>query len=200
MKLFYLLIILISYTTVSPISACDETIKIDTVTYPVDSFWCGQKIDTTLLPNYEDLARISDSFSYKESKIYIRKEAASMFAVMARAALKDSIYFSAKSGYRSPGYQARMIKNRLMEGKTFEEVIRFVAPPGYSTHSVGNAVDIATDTYPFAESKAYQWLKKNARTYGFIEVYPKGNETLKTWEPWHWEFFADSVKLVDQKN
>ena len=196
-KLLLLLILLSSSNIV--VQACDETIIIDSVTYQIDSIWCGKKIDTSLIAKFEDLSRIPDSLCYKESKIYIRTDARDAFVKMALEAQKDSVFFTAKSGFRSPSYQKQMIRRRLKENKKFADIIRFAAPPGYSTHSIGNALDIATNTHPFEKSKAYAWLIKHAYKYGFIETYPKGNLTLKTWEPWHWEFVGKKSALLIHK-
>ena len=187
------LVLLVVFT--SAVIACDETVTIDSVEYQIDDIWCGKLIDTTLIAKYEDLSRLPDSLSYKEYKIYIRHDAAKAFVLMAQAALKDSVFFTAKSGFRSPSYQKQMIRRRLKEGKSFAEIIRYAAPPGYSGHSTGYALDIATPTYPFKKSIAYKWLLEHAAEYGFIETYPKGNSTLKTWEPWHWEYVGDAISL-----
>ena len=188
----YLALLLLFFFSATLSYACDETVMIDSVEYQIDSVWCGKKIDTSLIAKYEDLSRITDTFCYKESKIYIRTKAQEAFVKMAHAAIEDSVFFTAKSGFRSPGYQKQMIRRRLNEGKSFGEIIRYAAPPGYSGHSTGYALDIATDSYPFSKSKAYTWLTENAQKFGFIETYPKGNKTLKTWEPWHWEYIGDS--------
>ncbi len=187
----YLFIFFLFFSLFSLSNACDETIMIDSVEYSIDDVWCGKLIDTMLIAKYEDLSRISDSLCFKDYRIYIRTDAKIAFTKMAQAALADSVFFTAKSGFRSPSYQKQMIKRRLEEGKTFAEVIRFVAPPGYSGHSTGYSLDIATDSYPFAKSKAYEWLSVHANSFGFFETYPKGNKTLKTWEPWHWEYLGD---------
>jgi D-alanyl-D-alanine carboxypeptidase len=65
-------------------------------------------------------------------------------------------------------------------------VLSYVAPPGYSQHHTGNAVDLAVDRGTFAKTKAYQWLQKNAKKFGFTETYPKENKQRLPWEPWHW--------------
>ncbi|KAA3634499.1 MAG: D-alanyl-D-alanine carboxypeptidase family protein [Calditrichaeota bacterium] len=186
--LFVVVIASVSY------AECDETITIDSVDYKISDVWCGKKIDTTQIPEYEDLSRIPDDFCSKDYKIYIRKAAAESFVEMAEAALADSIVILAKSGFRSSSYQKQMIRKRLKEGMTFEEIITFVAPPGYSDHSLGLALDLSTTTYPFGESKAYKWLLENAVKYNYYEQYPKGNDELKTWEPWHWKFDSTLTK------
>ena len=184
--LFIFLFILVSTSVVY--AECNETITIDSVKYKISKEWCGQKIDTLLIPKYEDLSLIPGKFCSKDYKIYIRAEAAKAFVEMAKAALKDSVIILAKSGFRSPSYQKQMIRKRLKEGQKFEAIIKYVAPPGYSDHSLGLALDLSTTTYPFFESKAYKWLKKHAAKYKFYEQYPKDNKTLKTWEPWHWKY------------
>ena len=180
-----LLLFLLIFTTHT--YACDETIKLGDSTYTIIDEWCGLQIDTTLIPVYDDLGRISYDYTFDSSKIYIRKDARDAYEKMAEAAKKDTIDLIAQSGFRSRGYQARVIKRRMTEGKTFAQIIKFVAPPGYSTHEIGNAVDLKAFTTTFAESKAYAWLKENAHNFGFSETYPKDNNRL-AWEPWHWEY------------
>lgn len=141
-----------------------------------------------MIPVYEDFGLISKKFCFEETKIYIRKKAQIAFEKMALAASKDSIKLIVKSGFRSVGYQKKLIKKRIEKGESFEYIITYVAPPGYSEHHTGLAVDLTTPDEKYSNSKAYLWLKKNASKFGFIESYPKGNNTLKTWEPWHWYY------------
>ena len=187
------LLFIVVFASVS-FAECDETITIDSVKYKISDVWCGKMIDTTQIPTYEELSRIPDKFCSKDYKIYVRKDAAKSFVKMAEAALKDSVVILAKSGFRSSSYQKQMIRKRLKEGMSFEEIITFVAPPGYSDHSLGLALDLSTTTYPFVESKAYKWLLKHAAKYKFYEQYPKGNDEIKTWEPWHWKFDSTLTK------
>ena len=119
---------------------------------------------------------------------------------MIKQAEKDSVFFQVKSGFRSYPYQAQIFARRMNEGESFERVARDVAPPGYSEHMLGTALDLVTDTTPFAFSKAYKWLKANAEKYGFIESYPKDSESGFSWEPWHWRYAgsdADTLKAVE---
>jgi D-alanyl-D-alanine carboxypeptidase len=171
---------------------CDGTITIDSVEYSINKRWCGKKIDTSLIPVYEDFGLISKQFCFEETKIYIRKEAQESFEKMAHAAMDDSIELKVKSGFRSTGYQKQLIRKRLREGESFQYIITYVAPPGYSEHHTGLAVDLTSKEKKFSKSKAYAWLKKNAYRFGFIESYPKGNKTLKTWEPWHWFYIGEA--------
>ena len=95
------------------------------------------------------------------------------------------------SGFRSFSYQADLIRNKLANGQNIEEILEASAPPGFSQHHTGEAIDIATPgsrplTEDFENSAAYQWLAENAGNYGFSMTYPRGNSHGFIYEPWHW--------------
>jgi D-alanyl-D-alanine carboxypeptidase len=191
LKLFTIIFAILLFSFSAIASDCEETVVIDSVEYSVSKWWCGQKIDSTQIPVYEDFGLISKQFCFEETKIYIRKEAQIAFEKMAHTALEDSIELIVKSGYRSVGYQKQLIRKRMEKGESFQYIITYVAPPGYSEHHTGLAVDLVSPEEKYSKSKAYSWLKENASKFGFKESYPKGNTTLKTWEPWHWFYMGD---------
>ncbi len=71
-----------------------------------------------------------------------------------------------------------------------------VAPPGYSEHSTGYALDFAVrpaNGCPDAEAcmaatPAARWLRANAPRFGFEQSFPGGNKQHVKWEPWHWRW------------
>lgn len=71
-----------------------------------------------------------------------------------------------------------------------------VAPPGYSEHSTGYALDLAVrpaNGCPDAEAcmaatPAARWLRANATRFGFEQSFPGGNKQNVKWEPWHWRW------------
>lgn len=73
-----------------------------------------------------------------------------------------------------------------------------VAPPGYSEHSTGYALDFAVrpaNGCPDAEAcmaatPAARWLRLNAPRFGFEQSFPGGNKQHVKWEPWHWRWVA----------
>ncbi|MGU3390242.1 M15 family metallopeptidase [Sphingomonas sp. M1A8_2b] len=75
-----------------------------------------------------------------------------------------------------------------------------VAPPGYSEHSTGYALDFAvrpTNGCPDAEAcmaatPAARWLRSNAPRFGFEQSFPGGNKQNVKWEPWHWRWVGTS--------
>ncbi len=169
---------------------CDETVTIDSVEYAVPERWCGKALDSTLVVDKTSLYRLPDSFCYEDYRIYLQKSTRDAFVEMGRAAAKDSIRLLVDSGYRSAEYQARIIRRRMEKGDSFERVARFVAPPGYSEHETGRAVDLVPSEIAFAETDTYCWLKENAHLWDFIESIPKDSTSGQHWEPWHWYYLG----------
>jgi LAS superfamily LD-carboxypeptidase LdcB len=75
------------------------------------------------------------------------------------------------------------------------------APPGYSEHSTGLAIDIAVKEYPDSyrlNANAYpsqltSFLEANAGNYGFELSYPQGSNSGAGYEPWHWRFIGNDT-------
>jgi LAS superfamily LD-carboxypeptidase LdcB len=108
-----------------------------------------------------------------------------------REARRDGVSIEIVSGFRSPGYQARLWQRKLAAGQKLADIAKVSAPPGRSEHHSGRAVDLASGPGPvleasFAKTPAYRWLRQNAARFGFVETYPKGNPYGVVAEPWHW--------------
>lgn len=102
----------------------------------------------------------------------LRVDAAAQFNKMKAAAKRAGVTLTPVSGFRSMAEQKRLYA-LYKAGKG-----NLAARPGYSNHQGGVAVDVATGgSY---SSKAYKWLAKNARQYGFV------NDVRG--EPWHWTY------------
>lgn len=170
------------------IFACDEKVIIDSVEYSVAQQWCGKMIDSTKLADKQKLVRIPDEYCFENYRIYLDINARDAFMKMAKAAEKDSINLMVKSGFRSRQYQAEIISRRLAEGYTFEQVIKYIAPPGYSEHETGRVADLVSLDTAFAFSEVYKWLVENAHKYGFVESLPNDTTSFMPWEPWHWAY------------
>lgn len=168
------------------ISFTGETVTIEGVKYPVPKAWTGQGLEAHPLQKSE-LTRLPQKYSEGESNIYLLQEAGDAFVAMAKAAEKEDIHLVVNSGYRSAWYQRQIFIRRLEEGKNFEEIVKGVAPPGYSEHMLGTVVDFSPGNWRFASTPAYAWLRENAATYGFSESYPENNR-LHPWESWHWRY------------
>lgn len=168
--------------------ACDDTVLVNGVAFTVSQQWCGKAIDSTEVAVPSSLVRLPDELCFEDYRIYVTGETRSAFMDMAAAATRDSISLIVDSGFRSAGFQARIIARRLAEGHQFEEIINHVAPPGYSQHHTARAVDLVPSEAEFAFSVAYAWLKENAAGFGFSETYPDEGSDQLWWESWHWYF------------
>ena len=120
-------------------------------------------------------------------------EAAENWLALKSSALSDGLTLITYSAYRSFEYQFNLIRERIRRGETVEQVTQRLAPPGFSEHHSGRAVDITCEMFPhptqsFDQSVEFRWLSENAGKFGFVMSYPKGNSVGIIYEPWHWCF------------
>ncbi|MEB0077968.1 D-alanyl-D-alanine carboxypeptidase family protein [Pseudomonas sp. CCI3.2] len=100
------------------------------------------------------------------------------------------------SAFRSVERQAAIIKRKLDSGLSIENILRVSAPPFFSEHHTGCAVDIGTPgcaalEREFEDTLAFEWLAENAESFGFQMSYPLNNPTGYAYEPWHWRVRSD---------
>ena len=119
--------------------------------------------------------------------------AAKAWLAMRAQARSDGVELLLVSGFRSLEFQVALIRSKLQRGMKIDEILRVNAPPGYSEHHSGRAVDIGSPNCPpledaFDRTEAFTWLGKNARRFGFSMSYPKDNRQGYAYEPWHWCF------------
>lgn len=137
------------------------------------------------------------------SQIKLRQPAAQEFQAMLRAARASGIILVPISGFRSIQEQQHVYFDiQAQRGQTVTKRAEVSAPPGYSEHHTGYAVDIgdaatpATNLNPnFDKTKAFQWLSANAARFHFEMSFPKGNPQGVSYEPWHWRFVGDRQSL-----
>ena len=132
---------------------------------------------------------------YAGRPLVLTKPAAEAWRRMYAAALKDGVELLAFSSFRSYLYQKGLLAAKVKKGVPIEEVLKVLAPPGYSEHHLGEALDISTRDCPqaeevFATTDAYRWLASHGANYGFHETYPRNNKLGIIYEPWHWRFLA----------
>jgi LAS superfamily LD-carboxypeptidase LdcB len=172
--------------------ACEETFVVKDETYVVPEHWCEQRVNPSERAAPERLVELPDPVSYAEYRIYLRDDAASALLQMVKAAQEDGRRLIVDSGFRSAAYQRRIIERRLALGWTVDQVLRNVAPPGYSQHETGRAVDFVPSQSDFADTAEYRWLAQNAPSFGFVETFPRHAPAGRLWEPWHWYYAGDS--------
>jgi D-alanyl-D-alanine carboxypeptidase len=90
----------------------------------------------------------------------------------ATGAADDGVQFYVDSGWRSPEYQERLLREAIAKYGSEAEATRWVATPNTSAHVKGDAVDIGP-------SGAAAWLSEHGAAYGLCQIYAN--------EPWHYE-------------
>lgn len=157
--------------------------------------------------------RLLGHFAYPEAKIVhlvavapgmlLMPDAAKSFIAMQQAAEKDGIPIVILSAYRSLEQQRQLFFDVKAErNQTASDRAKVSAPPGFSEHSTGYAVDLGDLSLPsanlsgsFVNTNAYRWLLKNAARYQYTLSFPEGNAQGVNFEPWHWRF-EGSVKAL----
>ena len=119
--------------------------------------------------------------------------AASAWRAMKMAAFADGLVISIVSAFRTIERQAEIVRAKMQKGLSLESILCVSAPPGYSEHHSGRAIDVTTDgvrplEQEFEHTKAYRWLSTNADRFGFVLSFPPNNRYGYAYEPWHWCF------------
>lgn len=118
-------------------------------------------------------------------------EAADAWSALRVAAEREGVTLIPISGFRSVDRQCEIIRAKLEAGQLIEDILRYVAAPGFSEHHTGRALDISSPEHieldeDFARTAAFAWLERHAGRFGFRLSYPRHNTTGIGYEPWHW--------------
>ncbi|MBO8243646.1 D-alanyl-D-alanine carboxypeptidase family protein [Prochlorococcus marinus XMU1411] len=124
-------------------------------------------------------------------------------------AKRDGIYLVFLSGYRSINLQNEIFYSlKSIRNQDAAERARVSAPPGYSEHSTGFAIDIGDATQretdfenEFENTDAFRWLIKNAAKFHFKLSFTKDNKYID-YEPWHWRYEGsiEALKVFETSN
>ncbi len=144
-----------------------------------------------------------------EPNIKVHIDMSESLLKMREDAMKDGIYLVFLSGYRSINLQNDIFYSlKSMRNQIAAERARVSAPPGYSEHSTGFAIDIG-DAYnretdfevEFEKTDAFRWLNKNAAKYHFKLSFNKNNKNVD-YEPWHWRYEGsiEALKVFEASN
>jgi len=128
---------------------------------------------------------------------------------MRKEARKEGIYLVFLSGYRSINLQKEIFYSlKSIRNQEAAERARVSAPPGYSEHSTGFAIDIGDATQretdfetEFENTDAFRWLIKNAAKFHFKLSFNKDNKYID-YEPWHWRYEGsiEALKVFESSN
>jgi len=128
---------------------------------------------------------------------------------MREEAKKDGIYLVFLSGFRSIKLQEDIFYSlKSIRNQEAAERARVSAPPGYSEHSTGYAIEIGDATQretdfetDFENTDAFRWLIKNAAKFHFKLSFNKENKYID-YEPWHWRYEGsiEALKVFESSN
>jgi D-alanyl-D-alanine carboxypeptidase len=135
--------------------------------------------------------------------IRLRSEAGEALLAMRRAAAAEGIDLAVLSGYRDAELQRELFFDVKSErNQSAAQRARVSAPPGFSEHSTGYAVDLGDAARPgthlspsFDGTPAFRWLAENAARHHFHLSFPEGNAQGVNYEPWHWRYEGSTEAL-----
>ena len=130
--------------------------------------------------------------------------AAEAWRSMRADAAASGITLVLNSAFRGIAVQRSVFVSALdgTSDAAIDERLEVAAPPGYSKHHTGYAIDITQAAVPiddFRESEAFAWLSAdgfaNARRHGFIPSYPAGAADQGP-QPEAWEYTWVGVDML----
>lgn len=137
------------------------------------------------------------------SDIKLKPAAQAKLIAMIAKAQADGVRLGVVSGFRSLADQDYLyFEVKAERGESAETRAEVSAPPGYSEHHTGYAVDLIDESQPsthveesFTTTPAFKWLQKNAAFYNFEMSFPKDPSSPVGYEPWHWRYVGNQESL-----
>ncbi len=137
------------------------------------------------------------------SEILLQPDAQASLKAMLTDAKAKGVRLGIISGFRTIEDQNYLYFDLKAErGESARARAEVSAPPGYSEHHTGYAVDFIDESQPdtfleesFENTPAYEWLVANAPFYNFELSFPKDNSAAVAYEPWHWRYVGNQESL-----
>lgn len=124
-------------------------------------------------------------------------EAGKALMKMIYAARDEQVWIIPISGFRTIEQQQKLFQEQIKRRNSVEAAAKLSAPPGYSEHHTGFAIDLADGNFPklditsqFENTQAYLWLTHHAKQFGFELSFPPNNLQGVNYEPWHWRYVS----------
>lgn len=152
---------------------------------------------------YKEASKSALTSISADGRLKLHNAAAQKFTQMQAAAIANGVLLTPISAFRSVSEQDylffRVKEQRVQRTAKRAEVS---APPGYSEHHTGYAIDIGDGKAPsanlnvkFENTAAFRWLQANAARYSFELSFPQDNPQGISYEPWHWRYVGDVQSL-----
>ena len=156
---------------------------------------------------YKEISQ--EDLVFIEPNILVHRDMSEALLKMRKHAKEEGVSLVFLSGYRSIKLQEEIFYSlKSSRNQIASERARVSAPPGYSEHSTGFAIDIGDANYrktnfevEFENTDAFRWLKKNAAKYHFKLSFNQNNKNVD-YEPWHWRYEGsiEALKVFEASN
>ena len=174
---------------------------------PVEGLQARVSLDGRLLGHFPYSEAAADDLVSLAPGLQLHRDAARSLQRMLDAAAADGVDLRVLSAHRSVDLQKQIFFDVKSErNQTALERARVSAPPGFSEHSTGYAVDLGDGRAPstnlaqsFESTDAFAWLQAHANRFHFTLSFPDGNRQGVAYEPWHWRFegTAEALKTFE---
>jgi D-alanyl-D-alanine carboxypeptidase len=133
--------------------------------------------------------------------VLLRAPAARAFASMRTHASRDGVLLTPVSGFRDVDRQHGLFFDVAADrGQSLQKRALVSAPPGFSEHHTGYALDISCPevgddlVVAFEKTGAFAWLSRNAAKHGFEMSFGRDDVSSLgvSYEPWHWRWVGDT--------
>jgi D-alanyl-D-alanine carboxypeptidase len=154
----------------------------------IDSVRIGQR---GLILHHEPDTLVTVPTPGMERDFMLTPEASSAWLAMQDAARSQGVPLALVSAFRSFERQREIIQAKRLQGQSMDTILVSVAPPGYSEHHTGRAIDIGSSEAEaleevFEQTPSFAWLMDHAKTFEFTLSFPRNNPQGYVFEPWHW--------------
>jgi zinc D-Ala-D-Ala carboxypeptidase len=163
----------------------------------------GAAVEDTVIGHFRYEEAPSSELQSIGGGFKLRVAAAGKFQEMVAAARSAGVNITVISAFRSVAEQQHLFFDvKAQRAQVTTKRAEVSAPPNYSEHHTGYAVDLGDASAPganlnqgFDRTRAYNWLQANAPRYSFELSFPEGNAQGVSYEPWHWRYVGDSNSL-----
>ncbi len=173
---------------------------------------------------HKNFTRVHKKYATK-SGLYMNKEAYNAFVKMSDQAKKDGIRLKIISATRTFAHQKRIWqakwsgKRKVKVNGYYKKlnkavpnpklralyILKYSSMPGTSRHHWGTDIDInSLSSNYFLRKKGraeYNWLKKNAKKFGFCQTYSRKNNKRPygyNEEKWHWSYVKTARQYTNK--
>jgi zinc D-Ala-D-Ala carboxypeptidase len=125
----------------------------------------------------------------------MNRDAGLAFMNMTYAAREEGVWIIPVSGFRNIQQQHKLFQDQIKRRGSAKEAAKISAPPGYSEHHTGFALDLTDGKFSkqdinvnFEKTDAFRWLTRRGKEFGFELSFPRNNRQGVIYEPWHWRY------------